>query len=146
MKLNTIHIWFNILYELIFVVNMKRDRGLFCSLNQSRPGVPVGIPAGSIGETLTFQGCENKTLCPSTHTYLPLERNLTLTDFSLTVVLVIHHLMNAFCPKSVLLKVTIMMEELKTLHFIHLSDSCLPGFKLTASPEIQLCHQPIKKK
>lgn len=127
------------------MVNVKRDRVLFCSLNQSRPEVPVGIHAGSIGETLTFPGCENKTLCPSTHTYLPLERNLTLTDFSLTVGLVIHHLMNAFCPKSVLLKVTIMMEELKTLYFIHLSDSSLPWFKLRASPDI-LCHQPIKKK
>lgn len=90
----------------------------------------MGIHAGSIGETLTFQGCENKTLCPSTHTCLPQERNLTLTDFSLTVGLIIHHLMNAFCPKSVLLKVTIMMEELKTLHLIHLSESSLPGFKI----------------
>lgn len=60
----------------MFVVNVKRGRGLFCSLYQSRPEVPVGIYAGSIVENLTFHGFENKTLCPSTHTLIYLREKL----------------------------------------------------------------------
>jgi len=54
----------------MFVVNVKRGRGLFCSLYQSRPDVPMGIHTGSGRNTDFFKGCKNKTLCPSTHTYL----------------------------------------------------------------------------
>ncbi len=87
----------------------------------------MGIYAGSIVENLTFQGCENKTLCPSTHTLL--ERNLTLTDFSCGFG---YSSLNEcfFCPKSVLLN------DRRTEEFYISYITPLPGLKVRTDLEV----------